>query len=108
MDQFVKDLVRKYEGKTPYEKLALNERQKAAVAELKAALKKCKLEQVAFVKSGNDTYVINDEDVMDFDCQYDDYSCEEIDSTKLQKLDMRLRFYEIMDGKVTCTVSFLY
>lgn len=104
MEQFVKDLVKKYEGKTPYEKLALTDSQKAAVSELEAAIRKCRSEHVAFVQSDYATYAINNEDVYDFDCEYHDYSCEDIDMSKLQRIDWNA--YEKFDGTEECTVSF--
>lgn len=104
MEQFVKDLVKKYEGKTVYEKLALTEKQQAAVAELEAAIKKCKDEQVAFVESDYATYAINNEDVYDIDCNYDDYSCEDIDLSKLRRIEWNT--YQKFDGTNDCLVSF--
>jgi len=104
MEQFIKDLVKKYEGKTAYEKLALTEKQQAAVAELEAAIKKCKDEQVAFVQSDYATYAINNEDVYDFDCNYSDYSCENVDLSKLRRIEWNV--YKKFDGTNDCMVSF--
>ena len=104
MEQFIKDLVAKYGGKTPYEKLALTEEQKQAVAELEAAMKKCRDAHVGFVEIDYATYAYNNEDVYDFDCNYNDYSCCDINLTKLHRV--RWVSQKMLNGNTDCTVSF--
>lgn len=106
MNKALEKLVRKYKDKSPYEKLALTEKQKVAVAELETAIKKCYDYQVAFVCSDYGTYAFNREDVYDFNCLYNDYSCRDVELSKLHKVKMDARDYEKFDGTNDCTVSF--
>ena len=106
MEQFIKELVKKYDGKTPYEKLALTEIQNTALSELVAAFKKCKDAGVAFVKTDYATYAYNSEDVYDMDCTYNDYSVCDIQLEKLQKVDADVNITELFNGLNECSVSF--
>ena len=87
MERFIEDL-KKYEGMTPYQKLALSDEQEKAVAELELAYRKCKEADVGFCRNNSATYAYNDEDVYDFDACYGDYSVSNIELEKLRKVDV--------------------
>lgn len=90
---------------TSYEKLALSEEQNNILAEFEKAYKKCRDAGIAFVETETTTYAINDKDVYDFDCAYDDYSVREIDVQTLRKIN--LRNYQVECGhEENCLVSF--
>lgn len=104
MEQFVEDLKKKYEGMTPYQKLALSSEQDAAVKELEAAYKKCLDMGIGFGQNDFATYAYNDEDVYDFDTCYSDYSVCDVELEKLRKVDVC--FHDTLASQETVEVSF--
>lgn len=85
--------------------MALTTEQKQAVANLEAAMEKCRELEVAFIKDDYGTYAYNNEDVYDIDCSYNDYSVRDIELGKLQCIE-NLNVYELFGGQSECAVSF--